>query len=394
MTGAFEPVDLGALKLRNRVIKTAAFEGMTPQGVPSDALIEHHERVAAGGVSMTIVAYCAVSPLGLTFGDQMWMREAIHEPLRRLTERVHRQNAAACLQLGHAGYFADKQTIGQSPLGASKKFNLYGLSFGKPMTEAQIETTVEAFGRAAREAKESGFDAVELHYGHGYLVSQFLSPFTNRRRDRFGGALKNRLRLPVAVLRRVRDAVGTAYPIIVKMNLEDGFKAGLQIGEAVQVAETLEAEGATALFLSGGFVSKTPFYMLRGDVPVREMARNQPKLVRRLGLKLFGHVFVETYPIEDLFFLDTARKIRDAVSLPLILVGGVRSRKTIARALEEGFDFVAMGRPLIRDPDFVSKLQTGAVESSDCDYCNRCVAEMENGGVRCVTLEEESAKKS
>jgi 2,4-dienoyl-CoA reductase-like NADH-dependent reductase (Old Yellow Enzyme family) len=386
--GAFGPARIGGLELRNRIVRTAAFEGMTPEGRVSDDLVEHHRRMAQGGVGMTTVAYCSVSPLGLTFGDQMQMRPELVGPLRRLTDAVHRQGAAACLQLGHAGYFADKKVIGRSPLGASRLFNLYGLALAREMSVDEILRTVEEFGRAARLAKEAGLDAVELHYGHGYLVSQFLSPFTNRRRDEWGGDLEGRLKLPVEILRRVREEVGEDFPLVVKMNLSDGFKRGLQVGEAVEVARRLEREGADALFLSGGFVSKTPFYMLRGDVPVKEMARHQRKLVQRLGLKLFGHVFVQTYPITDLFFLEGAREVRRAVDLPLVLVGGVRSREGIGRAMAEGFDFVAMGRPLIIDPSFPKKLERGEVERSECDYCNRCVAEMEDGGVRCVTIEE------
>jgi len=262
----FSPGKLGDLELRNRVIKTATFEGMCPGGEVTEPLIEHHRAMAAGGVGMTTVAYCSVSPDGRTYGHQMVMRSEIVPGLRRLTDAVHAEGAAAALQLGHCGYFASKKVIGVRPLAPSKVFNLYGLSYGRPMTPEDMARVADDFARSTVLAREAGFDAVELHYGHGYLLSQFLSPFTNRRTDEYGGSLDNRLRFPLGVLERVRQSVGPDYPVVVKMNLSDGFGRGLQPAEAVVVAQRLEAGGATALVLSGGFVSKTPLYMMRGNV--------------------------------------------------------------------------------------------------------------------------------
>jgi 2,4-dienoyl-CoA reductase-like NADH-dependent reductase (Old Yellow Enzyme family) len=172
--------------------------------------------------------------------------------------------------------------------------------------------------------------------------------------------------------------------VIVKLNLEDGFKKGLQIDEAVEAARTFEAAGADALFLSGGFVSKTPFYMLRGELPVREMVQNQASWLNRMGLMLFGRILVQEYPFEELFFLERARRVRAAVALPLVYVGGVVSRANLEQVLGEGFDLVALGRALIRDPELPRRLERGEIERSDCDHCNKCVAEMERSGVRCV----------
>ncbi len=385
----FSPFRLGDVELPNRVVRTAAFEGMCPDGIPSEALVEHHRRMAAGGVGLTTVAYCSVSPLGLTFKDQMWMRTEVASELKKLTDAVHSEGGAACLQLGHAGYFADKQTIGQTPLGASRALNLYGLAMSKPMKEGDIEVVFDEFARSARMAREAGFDAVELHMGHGYLLSQFLSPFTNRRDDKWGGSLENRMRLPLEVARRVRKEVGPGFPVLAKINTTDGFGKGFSIDEGVEFAKNLASDGnVTGLVISGGFVSKTPWYMIRGRVPVKEMAAVQSKWFRRMGLTLFGRIFVQFYPYEDLFFLDDARKIRDAVDIPLALVGGIRSRESMEKAVSEGFDMVALGRALIMDPDFVSKVRSGETEISECDQCNRCIAEMEKTGIKCVTLEE------
>ncbi len=384
----FQPARLGDLRLRNRIWRTAAFEGMCQGGEPTAPLREHHRAMAAGGVSLTTVAYCSVSPEGRTYGHQLWMRPEVVPALRQLTDAVHAEGAAASIQLGHAGYFASKKAIGSRPLGASRVYCLYGMSYPRVMQQADLEKTVADFVRAAELSREAGFDAVELHFGHGYLISQFLSPYTNRRTDQWGGALENRLRLALTVLRRVREALPPGMPVLPKVNLADGFERGLQPDEAVEAARRYEAEGATALVLSGGFVSKTPFYMLRGNLPTREMAGSQSEWTHRVGLRLFGRVFVQEYPFEELFFLEDARRVREAVSLPLVLLGGVCSRDGLRTAAAAGFEHVALGRALIRDPDFPRRLERGELTASDCDHCNRCVAAMDRGGVRCVCREE------
>jgi len=380
----FSPATLGDLKLRNRLIRTAAFEGMCPNGVPTDQLVEHHRSMAAGGVGMTTVAYASVSADGRTYGHQILMSEQVLAPLRKLTEAVHAQGAAASIQLGHCGYFASMSATGERPIGASRLLNLYGLTFSRAMTDADIVRVTEDFGRGARLAREAGFDAVEIHAGHGYLLSQFLSPYTNRRKDAYGGSLENRLRFPIAALRKVRETLGPGFPILVKMNMRDGFSGGLEIDEAVEIAKRFEAEGASALVLSGGFVSKTPLYMLRGDVPTREMASVQSAWYRRIGLLLFGNLFVQKYPYKELFFLEDARRIRAAVKLPLVLVGGIRSVENLETAMAEGFDFAAMGRALIMEPDLPKRWARGETAESKCEPCNICIAEMDRGGVRCV----------
>ncbi|MCD6500343.1 MAG: NADH:flavin oxidoreductase [Deltaproteobacteria bacterium] len=387
----FEPGRIGPLDLKNRVIRTAAFEGMYPGGRPSSRLVEHHRQLAAGGIAMTTVSYCAVSSMGKTFGDQMVMSQDLLPDLRVVTKAVHDEGSACSIQLGHAGYFADKHAIGATPMGASRLFNTYGMALSRPMTESDINSVVADFGLAAELAAEAGFDAVEIHLGHGYLLSQFLSPYTNRRRDRWGGSLENRLRLPLAVVDEVRKRVGGRLAVIPKINMTDGFSGGLELDEALLVAATLEEHGVDALVLSGGFVSKTPFYMLRGKLPVKEMVATQKGWLRKTGLTLFGRILVQEYEYRDLFFLDMARRARHAVDLPLIYVGGVTSLSAMEQVMDEGFEFVALGRALIMEPDLVNKMERGELESVDCDHCNRCVAEMENNGIRCVTMDERRA---
>jgi 2,4-dienoyl-CoA reductase-like NADH-dependent reductase (Old Yellow Enzyme family) len=382
---AFTPARLGGLALRNRLIRSGCFEGMSPGGEVSEALIEHHRRLAAGGIGMTTVAYCSVSFDGRAFGHELWMRPEILPGLRRLTDAVHREGAAASIQLGHCGFFSNPREIHTRPLGASAQLCLFRLSVARAMTAAEIEAKIEQFGRAAEMAREAGFDAVELHAGHGYLLAQFLSPWTNHRRDAYGGSLENRLRFPAAVVRRVRAGLGPDFPVLIKMNQRDGMRGGLELEEAVQAAQRFEAEGATALVPSAGFTASTPLYMMRGSVPTMEMARNQTDPLLRLGLMLFGRFLVQRYPFEPLFLLAGAQRIRAAVKIPVIYIGGALSAGDIARALGEGFPLVELGRATVRDPDFPGKLQRGEIEASDCDHCNRCIAAMDAGGVYCVS---------
>jgi 2,4-dienoyl-CoA reductase-like NADH-dependent reductase (Old Yellow Enzyme family) len=386
---AFAPARLGGLTLRNRVIKTATYEGMCPAGVPSDALVEHHRALAAGGVALTTVAYCAVSPDGRTFAEQMCMRPETVSPLRRVTDAVHREGGAASLQLGHCGWFTKNRALSTwLPRGPSFVVNQYGISAGKPvglaMSERDIAGVIDDFGRAAGLAREAGFDAVELHLGHGYLLSQFLSPATNRRSDRFGGALESRARLSLDVLRRVREVVGAGFPVLCKTNLRDGFRGGLELADSVALARLLETGGADALVLSGGFTSKSPFYLFRGRRPLAEMIAAEKSRLQKLALAWFGENVIREYPFEEMFFLKEAREVRAAVRMPLVLLGGIVSRANVDDAMAEGFDFVALGRALIADPDLVNRMAADRGARSRCTHCNVCVAEMDLGGVRCV----------
>jgi len=381
----FTPAKLGALKLANRLIRAGCYEGLSRTGRVTEPLQEHHRRLAEGGIGMTTVSYGAVSFDGRGFGDQIWMREQIAPELRRLTDGVHRAGAAASIQLVHCGFFADPKVIGGRPLGASPKLCAYRLAVCRQMSPAQIAEKTEDFGRAARLARESGFDAVEVHAGHGYLLSQFLSPWTNRRTDSYGGSLENRLRFPAAVVRTVRRAVGPDFPVLVKMNLYDGFRGGLELEEAVEIGRRFESEGASALIPSCGFTARTPWFMMRGHVPVREMAAGQPSPLMRAGLLLFGRFMVRTYPFEPMFLLADARRIRQAVGIPVVYVGGALGREAMEAALAEGFAFIQLGRATIRDPSFAARLRSREIQGSDCDQCNRCVAAMDAGGVYCVS---------
>ena len=384
----FSPGKIGGLELRNRIIRSGCFEGMCQEGRVTEKLIEHHRKVAEGGVGMTTVAYCSVAFDGRAFGHEMWMREEIVPELKKLTDVVHGEGAAVSIQLGHCGFFSSRKEIGKTPIGASPKFCLFRMSRCKEMSEQEIARVTDDFGKAAALAKNAGFDAVEIHAGHGYLLSQYLSPWTNHRKDRYGGSLENRLRFPSAVIERVREIVGPDFPILVKMNQRDGMRGGLELDEAVEIAKRFESQGASALIPSCGFTAKTPLYMMRGNVPTMEMANNQGNPFMRLGLILFGRFMVQTYPFEPLFLLEGARRIKDSVKIPVVYIGGILSLDDMETAMKEGFEFVEVGRATVRDPNFVKKLESGEIRKSDCDQCNRCIAAMDAGGVYCVSEEK------
>ena len=379
----FAPTRLGPVTLRNRIIKAATFEGMTPGALVSDGLIEFHREIAAGGVAMTTVAYCAVAPEGRTERRQLYWRAEALPGLRRLTDAVHAEGAAISAQIGHAGPVADPRSNGVPAISASRIFSPLGLTFVRAATAADIDRVVRAHADATRMAIEAGFDAVEVHLGHNYLASAFLSPRLNRRRDGFGGSLENRARFARAVVRAVRDAAGDRVAVLAKLNLEDGVRRGFGLDESVQVARWLDEDGCLdALEMTAGSSLYNPMYLFKGPAPLREFADAMRQPVK-LGVQLFGRTRLHSYPYQDGYLLQDARRVRAAIRTPMVLLGGVTSRGVIDDALAAGFDFVAMGRALLREPDLVNRMREEATVRSRCSHCNRCMPTIYTG-TRCV----------
>ncbi len=381
---AFSPVQLGPLRLRNRFVKSATYEGMTPGGRVSPALVEHHAEMARRGVALTTIAYGAVQPQGRTFGDQLLITP--DAGLERVAAAVHAQGGAVSLQLAHCGGFS--KLVGGRPAGPSSGWNAYGLAYGVPrirgMTQADIERTTHAYARAAVIARDAGVDALELHCGHGYLLSQFLSPVFNRRRDRWGGDLQSRLRFPLAVVQAIRQAVGNDVALLVKMNLDDGVARGASVEDAVVIAQALQAAGVHALVPSGGLVQRSAFYLLRGEVPIAQMVAVEKSALQRAAMRFFAPFLVRPFPYAPAFFMELAQRVQSAVDIPVGLLGGVDSADVVDRALGQGFGFVVLGRALLADPDFIERMRAGERVVSRCTHCNQCVAQMDRDGVRCV----------
>ncbi|MGL5441142.1 MAG: NADH:flavin oxidoreductase, partial [[Mycobacterium] stephanolepidis] len=282
------PARLGPITLRNRTIKAATFEAASPDAFVTDDLIEYHRRPALGGVGMTTVAYCAVAPEGRTEYGQVWMREEALPGLRRLTDAIHDTGAAVSAQIGHAGPVANARSNGSRALSPIRFFNPVGMKFARRARTSDIEGVIAAHANAARLAIEAGFDAVEIHLGHGYFVSSFLSPLFNRRSDEYGGSLANRAKVARAVVQAVRKVAGSRLAVTAKLTMTDGIRGGIPIEESLQTAKWLQEDGGLdALELTAGSSLVNPMYLFRGDVPIRELANGFPKPMG-WGVRLTG----------------------------------------------------------------------------------------------------------
>ena len=373
----FSPVTFGPLTLRNRTIRSAAFESMCPENTPTQMLLDYHRSVAAGGVGMTTVAYAAVTQSGLSFDRQLWLRPSIIPRLHELTKAVHDEGAAVGIQIGHCGNMSHKNICGVTPISASSGFNLYSPTFVRGMEKEELPEMAKAYGNAVNLARKAGFDAVEVHAGHGYLISQFLSPYTNHRKDEYGGSLENRMRFMDMVMEEVMKAAGSDMAVFVKMNMRDGFKGGMELDETLEVARTLQDEcGAHALILSGGFVSRAPMYVMRGSMPIHTMTHYMPFGWLPLGVKMAGRFMIPSEPFKEAYFLEDALKFRAALKMPLVYVGGLTSREKIDEVLNDGFEFVSMARALLNDPSFVNKMKEDEHARCDCGHSNYCIARM------------------
>ena len=380
----FTPAHIGPLTLRNRTIRSAAFENMCPDHRPSQMLADYHLSVARGGVGMTTIAYASVNRSGLSFDNQLWMRPEIVGELRQLTDAIHREGAKASIQLGHCGNMSHKKICGCTPISASSGFNLYSPTIVRGMRPSEINAMARAYGDAVRLAREAGMDAVEIHAGHGYLISQFLSPYTNHRKDEYGGSLENRMRFMRMCMDEVMKAAGTDMAVTVKTNMRDGFKGGMEIDECLEVARVLQDQcGAHALVLSGGFVSRAPMYVMRGEMPIRTMAYYMPWGYLPIGVRMAGKLMIPSVPFKEAYFLEDALRFRKALRLPLVYVGGLVSRDKIEEVLNDGFEFVAMARALVNEPGFVNRMREDEHARCDCGHSNYCIARMYSVDMAC-----------
>ncbi len=386
MATLFEPVSLGPLRLRNRTVKAATFEGRSPGGVVTDDLVEFHRRIAAGGVAMTTVAYLAVAPEGRTDAGCLVLDDRTAADLRRLTDAVHAEGALAAAQLGHAGPVANAASNGVQAIAPGRMFNPLGLRRTRAATTADLERIVGDFRSAAARATEAGFDSLEVHLGHNYLPSAFLSPALNRRSDEWGGTLEGRARLSRRIVEAVRSGAGDHVAVTAKVNMVDGVRTGLQLDDSLQVARWLQDDGhLDALELTGGSSLANPMYLFKGAAPLREFRQTLPWYLRG-GFRLVGSRFLRSYPYSEAYFLPMARRFREELTLPLVLLGGISRRSTAEEAIAEGFDLVALGRALLHDPDLIRGWSDGTAEASGCVHCNRCMPTIYTG-TRCPLVD-------
>mgnify|MGYP001375914716 CR=1 FL=1 len=373
----FSPFRLGPLMLRNRFIRAGANEGMVLDGAPTRALLEHHRSMAAGGVGLTTVAYGAVAKVGRTLPNQVWMRAEILPDLKALAGAVHAEGGAISYQLTHGGSFVTSVKIEGPTMSASGGFNKAGFMrgnfFQRAMTRADMDLVIGQFVDAAELCAQAGFDAVEIHMGHGYLLNQFISPLSNKRRDEYGGSAENRARFPAEVLRRVKEEVGQRMAVLAKINVADGVPGGATVDDAIVTARLLQQAGADLLVLSGGRNIESGWFMFGSNFDMDEM-KKVLKGNWLTGLMMKAAQFgTPRVSFREMYFLEYSRRIRAAVDVPLGYLGGARSLANAEQAMREGFDAVVMARPLIHDPRLVDKFRRGETAASGCTNCNRCI---------------------
>jgi 2,4-dienoyl-CoA reductase-like NADH-dependent reductase (Old Yellow Enzyme family) len=383
----FTPYQLGNTTLRNRTIRSAAFESMGKDFNPTQKLKDYHVSVARGGIGMTTLAYASINRSGISFNSQLWLRDEIVPALRDITDAIHAEGAATSIQIGHCGNMTHWSTAGSFPVSASNGFNLYSPTFHRRMSYDEIRQTAKDFGTAVHTAHEAGFDCVEVHAGHGYLISQFLSPWTNRRRDEFGGSLENRMRFMKMCLTEVMEAAAKdGMSVLVKHNMEDGFRGGIQIPESIEIAKEIEKFGVNGIVLSSGFVSRAPMAVMRGRIPTKTMSHfmGWNEWLQKIVIDLFGQWLITQYDYEECFFLENAKKFREALKGPLVYVGGIVSREGIEKVLDSGFEMVQIARALVNNPNFVNELKAGDMTTrSGCDHRNFCIARMYSKDMMC-----------
>ena len=374
----WEPLQIGPITLRNAFIKAATNENMSKKGVPTQAMLEHHRALAEGGVGMSTMAYLAVEKTGRTLADQIWLRAEVLPDLKAVTDAVHRAGGKIAAQITHGGSFVTGTFVPAPLKSASGGLNAAGLLCGnvfrRAMNQRDMDEMVARFVEGAELCVEAGFDAVEIHMGHGYLLNQFISPMDNRRTDEFGGGPENRVRFPARVLRAVKDAVGDRIAVLAKINVDDGRSRGAHVEDAIVTAKALEEAGADMLVLSGGRNVESNWFTFGSSMNLEAMMRVIGKWTLT-GIAVASTA--KTAPkvtFKELYFWDYSTQIREAVSMPLAYIGGGKSTANVEQIMAGGFEAVVMGRALLREPDLINRWQTSPEEPSQCDSCNSCLA--------------------
>lgn len=383
MSILFEPINVAGMELPNRFMRSATHDGFsTVDGVITDESVSFISDLAKGGVGLIVVGFAYVTPTGQAVPNQ----NAIHDDrfvagMKRVTEAVHScSDSKVVLQIGDSGSQSvvakQKGLRPLAPSGTKRAWASFEGSKvqhtekGTPeykiqtatmepleMTEEQIQGVVNAYALAARRVREAGFDGVQFHGGHGYLISEFASPATNRRTDGWGGPLENRMRFILSCYRAVRKAVGRDYPVMIKLGVEDQIQGGLKLSEGIEMAKVLAQEGMDSIEVSEG-VEQEPAHHIRTGVDSRE---------------------------KEAYYLDWARQVRKEVKLPLALVGGMRSFDIMERTVEEGTaDCISLCRPFIREPHLVERFQRGEREPAKCISCNGCLLKLQQGRLECI----------
>lgn len=385
----FTPYQLGPITLRNRFIRSAAFENMCKDNAPTQQLQDYHVSVARGGVGMTTVAYCAVDLSGVSFDGQLYVRPESLAGLRRLTDAIHAEGAKASIQLGHCGNMTHFYTCHCMPVSASAGFNLYSPTIHRGLKVPEIQHLVRKFGEAVDFCRAAGFDCIEIHAGHAYLISQFISPRTNHRRDQYGGSFENRVRFMNEILDEVMLHAGNDMAVVVKTNMWDDCWHGSDIEEGIRIAKEIAKHKVHGIVLSGGTVSRSPMTILSGAMPYKTLAHYMPMksfwwLKAALNFPGVAPVMMPTSPFKELYFMEYAKRFQKEITdVPLIYVGGVQSGDNCQQIMDEGFELFQMAHVLIKDPDFVKHVEENPHYHAGCGRSNYCVGRMYTLDMKC-----------
>ncbi|MCK4720726.1 NADH:flavin oxidoreductase [bacterium] len=359
MASIFDETTINGMTLKNRMVRSATWEGMCePNGKPTQKLIEHYRNLAKGNIGLIISGYTYVSPEGAQAPGMMGLyNDDFATEMEALVRAVHDEGGKIAIQLVHIGGQSPPSDNG--PIAPSAIEAPIYKAIPKEMTLADIATVAQAFADAARRAKSYGFDGVQLHGAHGFLINQFLSPLTNKRTDDYGGTVEDRCTFLMDVYKKVREAVGDDYPVMIKLGVKDFLDGGLEVGDAVYAARKLSMHDIDVIEVSAGTGAS-------GDKSAARTKINEPK--------------------DEAYNLDLARKLEEAISCPLMVVGGFRSYEVVEKAIDRrGMDYIAMSRPFIREPGLVRRWEEGDKSKAKCISCNGCFKPgMQEGGIYCV----------
>jgi len=377
------------MELKNRLVRSATHEAMADDdGFPTDRLFKLYKRLVKGGVGLIITGYTYVSPDGKSRAMLGIDTDEHISKYRELVDHVHQNDAKIAMQINHCGRQTTKEMTGAQPIAPSAVKEKTFFVMPREMTEEDIERIIDAFAQAARRVKKSGFDAVQIHGAHGYLISQFLCPHTNRRKDKWGGSIDNRMRFVTEIYDRTRKNVGDDYPVLIKINAYDHMKNGLKPEESVVMAEKLAEMGFDGIEVSCGIIEDGGS-MLRGDTPLDvildewEMYKKKDFLYRFIVRK-FGSKIIPPIPFTQGYNRESAKVIKKRVNVPIFSVGGMIDPEFMEETIQNGdADYISLCRALINDPNFPNKIKEGSLEPSKCIHCNLCLYYLATRSVRC-----------
>jgi 2,4-dienoyl-CoA reductase-like NADH-dependent reductase (Old Yellow Enzyme family) len=347
MSKLFEATEINGMQLTNRFVRSATYEAMAAEdGGCSHRLMACMNQLAEGGVGLIITSHAYVRPDGQAGPRQIGIyKDDFIGGYREMMQEIHKRGARVVMQITHGGFFSNDKLTGQRSL-APSEVEGFGQSRSREMRVEEIQDLIEAYGQAARRAKEAQFDGVQIHAAHGYMMSQFLSPVFNQRTDAYGGSVENRARALLEVLQKVRAEVGPDYPVLVKMNCQDFLPGGLELENSIQVALEVQKAGTDAIELSGGTIVSGEVSHCRAGITSEE---------------------------KEAYFREEAKAVKGKLQVSLILVGGIRSFQLAERLVNDGYaDYISMSRPFIREPGLINRWESGDVRKAKCVSDNQC----------------------